>query len=146
MGMSGSKASAARKRKAAAASQVTDKDRAVLDLKNARDRLQRVRHKVEGDAHRLRVAAANHLRKGDKKKAGLCMKLRKGKMKRLEGVEGQLLNIYELTQSIEFQSEQVGIFNALREGKDALKRLNEEMTAESVIQLMDEISDSDRCL
>ena len=148
MGLGSSKSTDAKKkkRKQAAHAQVSDKDRAVLDLKNARDRLHRVRKRVEEDEKKLYEQASKHMKAKEQRKAVLCMKMRKGKLKRLEDVEGQLLGIYELTQSIEFQSEQVSVFNALREGKDALKMLHEEMNAEAVIKLMDEIQVSERVI
>ena len=125
MGLGQSKSSAAKKkRRDDARNQVSDKDRTILDLKNSRDRLRRVKLKVEEDEAKLREQAKRHLAAGDERKAKLCMKLRKNRMVRLENVEGQLLNVYEVTQSIEWQSEQVSVFKAMQSGKDALNEVS----------------------
>ena len=124
-----------------AQNQVSPKDRAILDLKNARDNLKRAKLKVEADESKLLVRAQAAMKSGDKRSAVMLMKLRKHKTKQVSTVESQLLTVYELTQSIEFESQQVQIFDALKKGKDALKVLHEEINAESVIELMDEIAD-----
>jgi len=94
MGLTSSKSKSDEKKKAkkkAAAATVSDKDRAVLDLKNCRDRLKRETAKYEKDSVKLFNQAQKLLKAGEKKKAVMCMKLRKQRLKQLDSVSSSPL-------------------------------------------------------
>ena len=137
MGPSSSKA--AKAASSAPLGTVTSQDRAVLDLKNARDRLKRYIKTLETDEARLLNRAKLLNSQGKKRQAILLMKVRKKKLSEAQSVESQLLNVYEMVQTIQWQSEQQTIMSALASGKEALKQLHSEMSVDAVLDLMDEV-------
>ena len=95
MGLGQSKSSAAKKkRRDDARNQVSDKDRTILDLKNSRDRLRRVKLKVEEDEAKLREQAKRHLAAGDERSPdSICADAANQQLKgvpRVRGLNGDL--------------------------------------------------------
>mmetsp|Transcript_17044 Transcript_17044/g.34309 ORF Transcript_17044/g.34309 Transcript_17044/m.34309 type:complete len:100 (-) Transcript_17044:13-312(-) len=80
---------------------ISSTDRAVLDLKNARDRLQRYRKKLEQDDARL-VAQAKKARDAGKTKQAIgILRLRKYKEAQATNCENQLLNVLQMVETID---------------------------------------------
>ena len=71
----------------------------------------------------------------------MLMKLRKTKMKNSDSVNNQLMTVYELVSTIQWETEQMTVVNALKEGKAALEGLHKEMSVDNILDLMDEITD-----
>lgn len=140
MGGNNSKGSSSSKSHSATTT-ITEQDRAVLDLKNARDRLKKYQARLSKDEKRLRERAICLCRDGDKRRAAMIMKVRKKKMKEVDGIEDQLLNIQEVVSSIRWQEEQAKVLSSLKEGKDALKRMHEDMSVDDVLDLMEDIEE-----
>ncbi|GMH52799.1 hypothetical protein TL16_g01309 [Triparma laevis f. inornata] len=127
--------------KKAPAGEVTSQDRAILDLKNSRDRLKRYIAVLDVDEKRLLDRAKEMHQQGKKRQAVLLMKVRKKKIKEAENVEAQLLNVYEMVSTIQWTSEQSKIMSALKTGKDALKQIHDEMSVDDVLNLMEEVEE-----
>jgi hypothetical protein len=78
--------------------EISEIDRAVLDLKNARDRLQKYRAKLEQDDAKL-VEKARQAKQDNKPKQALgLLRLRRYKQRELENVEAQLLTVLQVRQ------------------------------------------------
>ena len=119
--------------------QISDIDRAVLDLKNARDRLHRYRKKLEQDDARL-VAQAKKARDAGKKQQALgLLRLRKYKQAQATNCESQLLNVLQMVETIDSKQNEKQVLSALAAGKDTLKLMHEETTVEDVLDLMDAV-------
>jgi charged multivesicular body protein 6 len=116
-------------------------DRAVLDLKNARDKLQKYKSQLEGDERKLVARAQLAKAKGDTKNALWLLKLRKIKLREVETVEGQLLNVMTMVQTIDSTQNHTQMLAAMKQGKDTLQRMQQETTVEDVLNLMDEIQE-----
>ena len=120
---------------------VTATDRATLDLKNARDKLQKYKKKLESDEVRIVERAKKAKADGNTKVALNLLKVRKMKNREVESAEAQLLNILQMTQTIESKENEVKVLAAMKQGKDTLKRMHEETTIDDVLNLMDEIQE-----
>mmetsp|Transcript_6559 Transcript_6559/g.13930 ORF Transcript_6559/g.13930 Transcript_6559/m.13930 type:complete len:230 (-) Transcript_6559:2560-3249(-) len=116
-------------------------DRATLDLKNARDRLQKYKAKLEGDDAKIVARAKKAKADGNTKAALNLLKIRKLKTREVESVEAQLLNVMQMVQTIDSKQNEVQVLAAMKEGKDTLQRMHEETTVDDVLNLMDEIQE-----
>jgi charged multivesicular body protein 6 len=130
---------AARKRGPPPAISATD--RATLDLKNARDRLQKYKTKLEQDDGKIIARAKKAKVDGNTKAALNLLKIRKLKTREVESVEAQLLNVMQMVQTIDSKQNEVQVLAAMKEGKDTLQRMHEETTVDDVLNLMDEIQE-----
>lgn len=121
--------------------EITGIDRAVLDLKNARDRLQKYRTKLENDEARL-VQQARIARDAGKKERALgILRLRRYKQSQAAKCEDQLLNVLKMVETIDSKQNESNLLSALAAGKDSLKKMHEETTVDDVLNLMDEIKE-----
>lgn len=116
-------------------------DRATLDLKNARDRLQKYKVKLEQDDAKIVARAKKAKADGNTKAALNLLKIRKLKTREVESVEAQLLNVLQMVQTIDSKQNEVQVLAAMKEGKDTLQRMHEETTVDDVLNLMDEIQE-----
>mmetsp|Transcript_29062 Transcript_29062/g.70107 ORF Transcript_29062/g.70107 Transcript_29062/m.70107 type:complete len:255 (-) Transcript_29062:66-830(-) len=125
----------------ATASSITATDRAMLDLKNARDRLSKYKTKLEKDDERLVQRAKQAKLEGQTKNALLLLKVRKIKQREVDTVESQLLNVLQMVQTLDSKQNEKEVLDAMAVGKDTLKKMHEEMSVDDVLELMDEISE-----
>ncbi|RUP46269.1 Snf7-domain-containing protein [Jimgerdemannia flammicorona] len=135
-----------------AAAKITSQDKAILDLKVQRDKLKQYNKKVNSLSdlsERIRVVcdkeveiAKKHLAAGDKKKALLALKKKKYQETLLERTNAQLINLEEMTNSIEFALVEKQVFDGLKAGNNVLKEIQNEMSLEAVEKLMDETADA----
>lgn len=116
-------------------------DRATLDLKNARDRLQKYKARLEKDDARLTARAKKAKTEGNTKAALNLLKIRRLKTREVETIEAQLFNILNMVQTIDSKQNEVQVLQAMKEGKDTLQRMHEETTVDDVLNLMDEIQE-----
>ncbi|OEU19814.1 Snf7-domain-containing protein [Fragilariopsis cylindrus CCMP1102] len=121
--------------------EISATDRATLDLKNARDKLQRYKMKLEQDDIRIVSRAKKAKVDGNTKAALNLLKVRKMKTREVESVEQQLLNVLQMVQTINSKQNEVQVLQAMKEGKDTLQKMHEETTVEDVLTLMDDIQE-----
>lgn len=139
--LSSSNGKSAASKKAAAQSQITDVDRAVLDLKNTRDRLTKYNNQLEISIEKLMIKARAAKDQNKTKTALGLLRLKKHKQTQVESVQSQLLNVHKMIGSIDSQQQNNQIVLSLKAGKDALAKLHEETTVDDVLNLMDEIAE-----
>jgi charged multivesicular body protein 6 len=135
----GAPAGAAGTGKAAPAT-LSVKDRAVLDLKVARDRLDKARRKHEAEAAALVVKAREALRAGKKDNAKLALRLKKMREVQLDKVNEQLFNLEKLVNDVEWAGHQKEIVDGMKAGNAALKALS--LDADEVQAVMDESAEA----
>ena len=132
-----------RRRRDVGAGGVSAQDRAVLDLKNARDRLRRFQGKLEAEAETLTANAGRLLRAGKRDRALLVLRTRRFRETKVAEVDAQLLTLEEMVATIEWETAQVDVVAALRAGTDALNALHADaLSVDAVAQLMDETADA----
>ena len=121
--------------------EVTAIDRTMLDLKNARDRLQRYRKKLEQDEAKLLVRAAQAKQAGRTETALGLLRLRKFKQQQATDCENQLLNVMQMVETIDSKQNDQQLLAAMAAGKDTLKLMHEQTTVDQVLELMDAIQE-----
>ena len=138
---SNNKKATASQNRSHAQSQITEVDRAILDLKNTRDRLTKYNNELETSIEKLleRARAAKEAKR-TQTALGL-LRLKKYKQSQVETVQTQLLNVHQLIGTIDSQQRNTQIVQSLKAGKEALAKLHQETTVEDVLNLMDEIAE-----
>ena len=121
--------------------EISAADRATLDLKVTRDKLQQYKTKLERDDARIIARAKKAKTDGNTKGALSLLKIRQIKKREVESVEQQLLNVLQMVQTIDSKKNEVQVLAAMREGKDALKKMHEETTVDDILNLMDDIQE-----
>ncbi|CAJ1961395.1 unnamed protein product [Cylindrotheca closterium] len=138
MGGTSSKSESKKKAPGGTISQV---DKAMLDLKNARDRLKRYQKKLEQDDERIVARAKNAKKEGQTKNALNLLRLRKMKQKEVDSVSAQLLTVEQMVQTIDSKQNEAQVLAAMAKGKDSLQKMHEETSVEDVLDLMDSITE-----
>jgi type I site-specific restriction-modification system R (restriction) subunit len=141
MGGGFSKSTSAKKPPAGTISSV---DRAVLDLKNARDRLSRYKKKLELDDAKIIARAKREKEAGRTKTALNLLRVRKIKQNEVDVVEGQLLNVLQMVGTIDSKQNEAQVLAALKTGKDSLQKMHEETSVDDVLDLMDQIQEQNQ--
>ncbi|CAF1121464.1 unnamed protein product [Adineta steineri] len=117
---------------------ITEQDRAILQLKQQRDRLNQNRRRVESQLDREREVAKQLLKNGQKDRALLLLRKKKMLETQLTKSENILENVERMTHDLEFAQVQVDVVNSLRQGTDALKKMNDILKLEDIEQLMED--------
>ncbi|KAH8161906.1 hypothetical protein CIB48_g6330 [Xylaria polymorpha] len=124
-------------------SRVTAQDKAILDLKNQRDKLHQYQRRIviltdkETDIARQMIAA------GDKKRALLALRRKKYQEQLLAKTDAQLAQLEQLMRNVEFALIQKDIVFGLQQGTAVLKEIHAEMGGiEHVEKLMGETADA----
>ncbi|CAM9320534.1 unnamed protein product [Ascophyllum nodosum] len=76
------------------------------------------------------------VKEGRKDRALLLLKVKKLKLEQANKADAQLLSVYQLMDTIDWETQQMKVYYALKEGNQALTRLHEEMPLEKVEELM----------
>ncbi|KAG9235467.1 Snf7 family [Amylocarpus encephaloides] len=131
---------------------ISAQDKAILDMKNQRDKLHQYQRRVTVLTDRETAIAKEMLAKGDKKKALLALRRKKYQESLLAKTDTQLEQLEKLTSSVEFALVQKDVVFGLQQGTSVLKEIHKEMggldhveklmgdTAEAVIY-QQEVSD-----
>jgi charged multivesicular body protein 6 len=122
--------------------EITQKDRAILDLKNARDRLKKYRKKLEADSEKLNEKAKEFIRIKQKDRALMVLKLKKVREKELNGIDGQLISVLEMIQNVEWAAANLEVMKALKSGTSALNKIHEEMSLDDVCALLEDTNEA----
>ncbi|TKX23822.1 putative vacuolar protein sorting-associated protein-3 [Elsinoe australis] len=116
---------------------ITAQDKAILDMKNQRDKLRQYQKKITILTDRETEIARECLRTGDKRKALLALRKKKYQQSLLEQTDAQLAQLETLTADVEFALVQKDVLFGLQQGTSVLKQINKEMGGlEKVEQLM----------
>uniref|UniRef100_A0A0A9YTV3 Charged multivesicular body protein 6 n=1 Tax=Lygus hesperus TaxID=30085 RepID=A0A0A9YTV3_LYGHE len=122
-------------------SRVTEHDKAVLQVKQQRDKVkqyqQRVEVKLEGD----RQLAKKLLLSGQRDRAKLLLKKKRYQESLLERTEGQLENLERLIQDLEYAQVELKVVEGLKFGNDALKKLNDVLDIDEIERILEETNE-----
>jgi len=121
---------------------VTAQDRAILDLKNQRDKLKQYQKKINTVVERETQIAKQLLQQSKKKQALLALKKKKYQEGLLDKTNNMLMNLEEMVNSIEFAQMEKEIFDRLKSGNETLKEIHKEMSIEAVEQLMEDTQEA----
>ncbi|KAH9907990.1 charged multivesicular body protein 6 [Xylariomycetidae sp. FL2044] len=124
-------------------SRVTAQDKAILDLKNQRDKLHQYQRRITVLTDRETAAARQLLAKGDKKRALLALRRKKYQESLLAQTDAQLAQLEQLTRGVEFALIQKDVVFGLQQGTRVLREIHAEMGGlEHVEKLMGETADA----
>lgn len=123
-------------------SRVTEQDRAILELKNQRDKLKQYQKKIGVQIEKDRQVAKQLLKDGKKEKAKLLLRKKKFQESQLEKMDGQLDNIEKMVHDLEFAQIENEVVKGLKKGNESLKKLHQICSLEDVERIMDETRDA----
>lgn len=117
---------------------ITEQDKAILALKQQRDKLKQYQKKIQLNLEKERQLAKELLKEGKKNKAKLLLKKKRYQEQTLERTDNQLENLEKMVQDVEFAQIQLQVADGLKQGNEALKKMHEIMSIEDVERIMDE--------
>jgi charged multivesicular body protein 6 len=118
--------------------QLSPHDKAILELKQTRDKLIKFQKKNTAEANQLTEKVKLLLKENKRDRAKLALRLKKFKEKEIGKLDVQLTSIHELLSSIESAEITVKVVNGLKAGNEALKRLNALMPIDEVTAVLEE--------
>ncbi|EQL01381.1 hypothetical protein G6O67_005764 [Ophiocordyceps sinensis] len=125
------------------ASKVTAQDKAILDMKNQRDKLHQYQRRIAVLTDKETDIARQLLARGDKKGALLALRRKKYQESLLAKTDAQLEQLEKLTSNVEFAQIQKDVVFGLQQGTKVLKEIHAEMGGiEHVEKLMGETADA----
>ncbi|XP_038591865.1 charged multivesicular body protein 6-like [Micropterus salmoides] len=123
-------------------SRVTEQDKAVLQLKQQRDKLRQYQKRINLRMEKERFLAKQLLKDGKKDKALLLLKKKRYQDQLLDKTENQIGNLERMVQDLEFAQIERKVIDGLKIGNECLKKMHEVMSVEEVERIMDETQDA----
>ncbi|KAF3011523.1 hypothetical protein G7054_g3296 [Neopestalotiopsis clavispora] len=117
-------------------SRITAQDRAILDLKLQRDKLQQYQRRILPLVARETDMARQMLAAGDKPRALLALRRKKYQEQLLSRTDGQLQQLEQLVRSVEFAQIQKDVVFGLQQGTKVLKEIHAEMGGIERVELL----------
>lgn len=119
-------------------SRVTEQDKAILQLKQQRDKIKQYQKKILFNLENERQLARKLLNDGRKEKAKLLLRKKRFMEQMLEKTDGQLTNLERMVHDIEFAQIEIQVVEGLKVGNESLKKLHEVLLVEAIEKIMDE--------
>ncbi|XP_059587948.1 charged multivesicular body protein 6 [Alligator mississippiensis] len=123
-------------------SRVTEQDKAVLQLKQQRDKLRQYQRRLHLQLERERAVARQLLRDGKKEKALFLLKKKRYQEQLLDKTETQISNLERMVQDIEFAQIEMKVIEGLKIGNECLNKMHQVMSIEEVERIIDETQDA----
>eukprot|EP00300_Choanocystis_sp_HF-7_P030318 c39130_g1_i1.p1 GENE.c39130_g1_i1~~c39130_g1_i1.p1 ORF type:complete len:239 (+),score=44.57 c39130_g1_i1:89-805(+) len=120
----------------AGGNELSDKDRAKLELKTQRDKLKKYRAKTLQMIERQTEMAKQLALEGHRDRALLCLKRKRYQQTMLDNAEGMMNNLEEMIDQVEAAAFQAEVFQALKQGTETLKAINAQMDLDEIENLM----------
>ncbi|OCK94562.1 charged multivesicular body protein-like protein 6 [Cenococcum geophilum 1.58] len=118
---------------------ISAQDKAILDMKNQRDKLHQYQKRITVITDREKEIAKECLQRDDKKKALLALRRKKYQESLLVKTDAQLAQLEILTSDVEFALVQKDVLFGLQQGTAVLKEIHREMGGiENVEKLLGE--------
>ncbi|XP_070707318.1 charged multivesicular body protein 6-like [Pempheris klunzingeri] len=121
---------------------VTEQDKAILQLKQQRDKLRQYQKRINLQLEKERLLAKQLLKNGKKEKALLLLKKKRYQDQLLDKTENQIGNLERMVQDLEFVQIEKKVIDGLKVGNECLKKMHEVMSVEEVERIMDETQDA----
>nr|XP_023013767.1 charged multivesicular body protein 6-B [Leptinotarsa decemlineata]XP_023013768.1 charged multivesicular body protein 6-B [Leptinotarsa decemlineata] len=119
-------------------SRVTEQDKAILQLKQQRDKLKQYQKRIELSLSKDRDIAKKLLSGGQKDRAKLLLRKKRYQEQLLTKTDNQLDNLEKLTHEIEFAQVELQVVEGLKVGNDALKKVNDALNIEDIESILEE--------
>ena len=113
--------------------------RAILDMKNQRDKLRQYQKRITVLTDREKAIAKECLARGDTNRAKLALRRKKYQEGLIQKTDAQLAQLEQLTSDVEFALVQKDVLYGLQQGTAVLKEIHREMGGiENVEKLLGE--------
>ncbi|CAG9816999.1 unnamed protein product [Phaedon cochleariae] len=119
-------------------SRVTEQDKAVLQLKQQRDKIKMYQKRIELSLTKDRELAKKLLNSGQKDRAKLLLRKKRYQEQLLVKTDCQLDNLEKLTHDIEFAIVELQVVEGLKVGNDALKKVNDALDIADIESILEE--------
>lgn len=119
-------------------SRVTEHDKAVLRLKQQRDKLKQYQKRIELQLEKDRELARKCLQTGRRDRAKLLLRKKKFQETQLINADKQLENLEKMTADLEFAQVELQVIEGLKQGNVALKKVHDLMDINEIEKIMDE--------
>nr|XP_020009260.1 charged multivesicular body protein 6-like [Castor canadensis] len=127
-------------------SRVTEQDKAILQLKQQRDKLRQYQKRVTQQLERERALARQLLRDGRKERAKLLLKKKRYREQLLDRTENQISSLEAMVQSIEFTQIEMKVMEGLQVGNECLNKMHQVgprwWSIEEVERILDETQEA----
>ncbi|PAV85507.1 hypothetical protein WR25_09874 isoform A [Diploscapter pachys] len=117
---------------------VSDHDNAILQLKTQRDKIKQLIRRKEKYLEKERQLAKQLIGQGRKDRALLLLKKKRFEENSIAQIQGQLDKIERMVSDLEFAEVQQRVVEGLRQGNEALKKINAMFDVEEIDRIMDE--------
>uniref|UniRef100_H3D2V3 Charged multivesicular body protein 6 n=2 Tax=Tetraodon nigroviridis TaxID=99883 RepID=H3D2V3_TETNG len=121
---------------------VTEQDKAILQLKQQRDKVRQYQKRISLQLEKERLLAKRLLADGKKEKALLLLKKKRYQEQLLDKTENQISNLETMVQDLEFAQIEKKVVDGLKIGNQCLKKMHEVLSIEEVERIMDETQDA----
>jgi charged multivesicular body protein 6 len=101
-----------------------------------------VSYQLEKDSLNLTEQAKMLIHKQQKDRALLVLKLRRFKDNEVNKVEGELMSVLEMIETVEWEHANMEVLRALKAGTASLNKLHEEMSLDDVSDLLEETNEA----
>ncbi|XP_057320555.1 charged multivesicular body protein 6 [Microplitis mediator] len=122
-------------------SRVTEQDKAVLQLKQARDKIKHYQKRIEQNIEKDRELAKKLIQSGRKERALSLLRKKKFQEQVLSNTDSQLENLERMVHDLEFAQVEAKVLDGLKIGNTALKKLHEILSIDEIEKVMDETRD-----
>ncbi|KAH0561733.1 charged multivesicular body protein 6 [Cotesia glomerata] len=119
-------------------SRVTEQDKAVLQLKQARDKIKTYQRRIEQNLEKDRELAKKLLQSGRKERALSLLRKKKFQEQVLSKTDNQLENLERMVHDLEFAQIETKVIDGLKIGNSALKTLHDVLSIDEIEKVMDE--------
>ncbi|XP_032681011.1 charged multivesicular body protein 6 [Odontomachus brunneus] len=122
-------------------SRVTEQDKAILQLKQTRDKIKQYQKKIEQTLEKERLIAKELLKNGKKDRALLLLRKKRFQEQVLSRTDGQLENLERMVHDLEFAQIEMKVVDGLKVGNNALKQLHALLSIDEIEKVMDETTE-----
>lgn len=119
-------------------SRVTEQDKAILQLKQQRDKLKQYQKKIELNLEKDRQLAKKLLAEDKRDRAKLLLKKKRYQENLLQNADMQLEKLEQLTHDLEFAQIEVQVLDGLKTGNTALKNIHDILNIDEIEKILDE--------
>ncbi|XP_076761187.1 vacuolar protein sorting 20 [Xylocopa sonorina] len=119
-------------------SRVTEQDKAILQLKQTRDKIKQYQRRIEQNLEKERLMAKKLIQNKQKDRALLLLRKKKFQEQILSKTDGQLENLEHMVHDLEYAQVEIKVIDGLKVGNAALKKLHDLLSIDEIEKVMDE--------
>ena len=123
-------------------SKISKEDKEIGQLLVTRDKVRQYNRRLDANISQCTEAVKACIRQKEKDKALLALRKKKYMQHQLENGQNSLLQLEQLIAEVESARVQQAVVQALKQGNEFLKRMNEQMPLDDVEALMQDTADA----